>query len=90
MSDDATLRGVAKCRVPEQRQFLEEARLDVRRCMATIQASGTPAIELAVIIGVARSTLYRWRNGDECPSAAQMAHLRALAALVSGKRSVGT
>jgi transcriptional regulator with XRE-family HTH domain len=80
---------LARCRVPALGQFEAEIAADVRRCLATIQASGTAAIELAVILGVARSTLYRWRNGDDCPSAAQLAHLRAITSLVSGKRSAG-
>ena len=63
----------------------ESIRLDVRRCMATLAVAGCPAIDVAYLVGVSRSTLYRWRNGDELPDPVQLELLRSLAAQVSRK-----
>jgi transcriptional regulator with XRE-family HTH domain len=81
-------RPIARCRVPDLAHLRETIRLDVRRCMATLAAAGCPAIDLAYLVGVSRSTLYRWRNGDELPDPVQLATLRALAAEVSGRKAI--
>jgi transcriptional regulator with XRE-family HTH domain len=71
-------------------QLREDIRLDVRRCMASLATAGCPAIDVAYLVGVSRSTLYRWRNGDELPDPVQLATLRALAAEVAGRKAAGT
>lgn len=85
----AKVRPLAKCRVPDMAQLREQIRLDVRRCMVSLSAAGLPAIDLAYMLGVSRSTLYRWRNGDELPDPVQLEQLRALAAQVT-RKAVGT
>jgi hypothetical protein len=68
-------------------QLRESIRLDVRRCMASLQAASCPAIDVAYLMKVSRSTLYRWRSGEELPDPVQLEQLRALTAQVT--RRVG-
>ena len=81
------LRPLARCRVPDMAQLRDQIRLDVRRCMASLSAAGCPAIDVAYLVGVSRSTLYRWRNGDELPDPVQLELLRSLAAQVTKRAS---
>jgi hypothetical protein len=81
------LRPLARCCVPDMTQLRDAIRLDVRRCMASLGAAGCPAIDVAYLIGVSRSTLYRWRNGAELPDPIQLELLRSLAGQVT--RRVG-
>ena len=64
-------------------QLRDQIRLDVRRCMATLAVARCPAIDVAYLVGVSRSTLYRWRSGAELPDPVQLELLRSLAAQVS-------
>ncbi len=76
MSHEA--KGPVKCRVPDMAQLREDIRLDVRRCIASLGAAGCPAIEVAFMMKVSRSTLYRWRSGEELPDPVQLEQLRFL------------
>lgn len=85
----ATLRPLSRCRVPDLGQFREHCRLEVRRCMATLQADGWSGIDIAESVGASRSTLYRWRSGAELPDYAQFLALKSLAAECANQRKAG-
>ncbi len=87
MSDK--LRPLAKCRVPDLARFADQTRVEVRRCMAALQADDWSAVDIAESVGVSRRTLYRWRNGSELPDVAQFYALKSLAAECSAKRRTG-
>lgn len=89
-SDKLTLRPLARCRVADSERYSLWVCTEVRRHMVTLQADGVPAIEIAESIGVSRTTLYRWRNGDESPTVQKFLLLCDLADDVKSARKVGT
>ncbi len=84
-----SLKPIVRCRVPEAERYADWVRSEVRRAIATLQASGWASIAISETLGIGRTTLYRWRNGDESPEVPAFLVLMDLAEEVRTPRKVG-
>lgn len=80
------LKPLARCAVPDLGYLRDQIRSDVRRYMVSLSNAGCAAVDVAELVGVSRSTLYRWRAGDELPNLVQLELLKLLAAQVTSVR----
>lgn len=87
MSPTKPIGTVRRCGVPEQSTWEHSVATEVRGLLAGLSAHVSMQ-DVAVSMGVARRTLYRWRTGDDSIPAYQLLRLRALAAEVAARRAV--
>lgn len=82
------LRPISRARVPNPEHWERLVACECRELLAILGAAGWSMLDVAETLGVGRSSLYRWRTGDEDPRSSTLLALRALAA-ECGRKAVG-
>lgn len=80
------LRPLSRARVPNAKLWELKVAQEVRGLMAVLGAAGWSMLDVAESLGVSRSSLYRWRTGEDDTPGSKLEALRALVADVVGER----